>query len=221
MNTQMQNDVYKLEAVNYLAPDNAVALMAKDYVEARHALTGVQGAYLKVLVAHSQKALPDAVSATKEQMLEAVRFTHDRLYAIVLNAITTPDIAIDNSQPDHERQRRSLERNRRSNFARSAKSTLVAYIAAEGNLLRLKPGEVTKESLREFTATVVTPPTELDRANTIEKRLERTVRQLAEKNREEAIEFIDRLHTALMLIVARPLTQLTARRGELTLHPAH
>lgn len=218
---QTQSDIYNLEAVNYLASDEAIARMARDYSAARGTLETVRGDYLKVLVAHSQKALPDAVTAASEKVLQVIGFTHERLYALVLGAIITPDIAAADGLPESESHRRALERNRRSNFARTAKSTLVAFVAAGGNLQSLKPGEVTKELLRRVVLAAITPPTPEQRTAKLETSIEDAVRAMAKANREDAIEFIDRLHTRLMLLVATPLTQLTHRRGEITLHPSH
>lgn len=217
----MQRDTYNLLSINYLASDEAIARMAKDYSEARSALETVRGDYLKVLVAHSQKALPDAVTASQEDALQAVNFTHDRLYMLVLAAVVTPDVAMADNLPDYEKHRRALERNRRSNFARSSKSTLIAYVAAGGGLQGLKPAEVTKELLRRTVTAAMTTPTPEQRTAKLEASVEGAVREMAEANREDAIDFIDRLHTRLMLLVAKPLTQLTTRRGELTLHPSH
>lgn len=221
MNVQ---DFYKLKTIGYLAPDSAVIEMARDYREATQTGINVRGTYLKVLLAHSQKALADVVGdalrAEKETALAVVQSQHERLYALVLGAVTTPDVALDSGLPDAEKRRRSLERNRRSNFARTAKSSLLAFTNAGGDLKSLKPEDTTKEQLRDWmrTAAPPAPPRETTR---LEGQLEKAVRAMAKEDREEALDFIEELHVRLLQIAARPLTDRVMRRGEVTLHPSH
>lgn len=212
----------QLKETGYLAPDSVVIALARDYSDATVTGNIVRGTYFRVLLAHSQKALTDvlgdALKPEKETMLTVVKTTHDRLYKLILNAVTTPDIAAEDNLSDDERARRTLERNRRSNFARTAKSVLMAYANAGGELLLLKPEETTKEQLREWmkARAPLTPATPTSR---LETQLEKAVRAMATEDRETALDFIEELHVRLLQIAARPMTDRTIQRGELTLHP--
>lgn len=219
----MNTPAYNLQQNAYLAPDSVVSKMAKDYAEATLTGSAVRGEYLRILVAYTRQGLSISEQPTKELALAALTTVSDRLYTIVLSAVTTPDIGNDPSLPAPERQRRALERNRRSNFARTAKTELLNFVKADGNILELRPEEVTKESLRAFVAAQrIEPPNGTrEGIGTLETKLERAVRALAEQDREAAIEAIDRLHTKLLQIVATPFANRTVQRGELTLHPHH
>lgn len=212
---------YNLSKAGYLADDNTVAQMARDYAEARASVNGVRGMYLQVLVAHSKEVCAKARKQTQETAIECVKGVHDRLYAVVLAAITTPDVIADDKLAKEERQRRSLERNRRSNFARTAKSEIMGYLEAGGSLGQLNPATVSKEELRDYAKQQREEQTPEVAAVGLETRLERVLKAMVEEDRERAIEFVDELHTKLMLIVAKPLTDRTTRRGDLTLHPTH
>ena len=214
----MQTNDLNFANTGYLVNDTTVAALARAYADARGTIDNVKGAYLRVLVAHAKDLAAKAQTRTPESDMQAMLATHDRLYAIVLAAITTPDIAADDAQPKDERQRRALERNRRSTFARTAKSTLQAYLKAGGSLPDLDPNKVTKESLRVASPPARPPETS---ATILEKRIEDVVKAMAELDREKAITFIDDLHTRLLLIVARPITHGQMRKGELTLTPSH
>jgi len=75
-----------------------------------------------------------------------------RFYAAVLRGVTTEDIAIEEGLDADEQRRRSLERNRRSAFARSAKSTVSAFITGGGDVRALDPNTVSKAALRKAVA---------------------------------------------------------------------
>lgn len=92
---------------------------------------------------------PALDSKTQLGVLEAA---HERFYAAVLRGVTTPDVAADDTLERAERQRRMLERNARSGFARSAKSSLWAYAEAGGDLRTLDPATTTKTALRAALA---------------------------------------------------------------------
>lgn len=216
----MNTNRYDLNRDGYLASDETVAQMARDVNAARQTTDSIGSDYLRVLVAHSQDLLAKAAEQGKDSAIAAIAATHDRLYGVVLSAVITPDIEADDTLPREERARRAQERNRRSTFARTAKSTLLAFVRADGELGVLKPADVTKDFLRQI-ARLAAPPNAGRRTETLEAQLEATVKRLALEDREHAIDFIDQLHTRLMLIVARPLTELSTRRGDITFHPTH
>lgn len=215
------NDPYNLLNDGYLVSDEIVTKMARDYSDAQFASSNVRGAYLRVLVAHSKEALGNARRPTTEQALKAVADTHTRLYAVVLAAITTPDVEADEKLSADERRARALERNRRSTFARSAKSTLTTYIRGGGKLQLLVPEEVTKEALRRESEPVERDKNPATRAEKLEAQLEAAVKEMAAMDRDDAQAFVEEMHEKLLQLVAKPLTQRPMKRGELTFHPAH
>jgi len=161
MTTQANNVIAALEKRGYLVKDSSDITAL-----ARAALVGdkVPGTYLRALVATSQVRVglesprtsalrgrigePDDIDAD----IAAITAVHDEFYALVLKAVTTEDIAPEKGLRKAESARRAKERNRRSNFARSAKSTLVKYVRAGGNVRGLCVLTVSKRQLRELTA---------------------------------------------------------------------
>lgn len=215
---------YNLTANAYLAPDVVIAQMANDYANALSTGATVRGEYLRILFAHSRQALTAKLDRADPKTAAAVlNTTHDRLYSIILTAVTTVDVAPLPDLPAEEQRRRTLERNRRSNFARTAKSTILAFVKSGGDMLQLRPEDVTKEQLRALTAlnTPSAPETETAAPRALESKLKAYVKELAEKDREGAIEFVNDLHLSLLQMVAVPLTNRQMKRGELTLTPAH
>lgn len=103
------------------------------------------------------------LSVVHGSFLIAVDMAHKALYPPILEGVTTDDV-----KPLHdpayraENKRRSLERNARSNFARTAASALRKFVAAGGDLLRLDIAAMTKSSLDEsgaYMESTPTPPT--------------------------------------------------------------
>lgn len=207
----------------YLISDAAIATLAKEYVTGIASIEKVRGNYLRALVAHSQAACFGTKRLTTEKTLDLVQKVHERLYGIVLSAITTADIAPDAEAPAEEQHRRALERNRRSNFARSAKSTLDAWIQFGGKLKDLRPEDVTKEGLRRGSGeSDRSSPDRLVRStDRTLRRLEKLVTELVAVDRDAASRVYEELIEKLGPLVAKPLTRRAMKRGEVTLHPTH
>lgn len=150
----MTDLIEKLEKAHFVATDAQVESLALErYSNAAHAVRA-DGTYLRVLVVATQSQVGtrrrgrlDAAAQTN--VLEAV---HEKFYAAVLRGVTTPEVAPDDALAQSDRTLRSLERNRRSAFARSAKSTLSAYVRAGGDLRALVASQVTKAALRAAIA---------------------------------------------------------------------
>lgn len=197
-----------LAAADYLATDEQVAALARSYHSSIDVAGTVRVSFLRVVVAYAQKSAKGKRVSGK-QAQEAVNTTYDRLYAVVLDAVTTPDVT-------------SLERNRRSNFARTAKYAIDSYLAGGGKLMSLDAKTVTKEALRRDSVGGGTPEGALARsAVRAGNRLVKLAAQLVEEDREEAERFVNELITQLGLAIAKPLTTTKMKRGEITLHPAH
>lgn len=152
---------------NYAATVEQVqALAASHWLTTAH-IEGSNNTYLRVVLVAVQAALGNkrGRQPSVESQLSVLEKAHEKYYAAVLRGVTTDDIAKDEDLEPTEASRRALERNRRSNFARSAKTSLANYARAGGDLRALEPELVTKASLR---AALAPPPAE-----------DRTVRQLA------------------------------------------
>jgi hypothetical protein len=130
-----------LESRNYLATDSDVEAIARQHIEG----LGAQATYLKILVAGTQAALGaeprqrstnPAKTFDQAAHLGALETVHDRYYTIVLRVAS-------------DAFRDSKERNRASNYARSAKSTLRAWIKSGHDVRSLAAGRVSKEALRK------------------------------------------------------------------------
>jgi hypothetical protein len=141
----------KLEHATSIPTDSQIESLALERYNNALVVMRVDSTYLRVLVMASQAQLGkskrgkvDAEGQTK--VLESV---HERFYAAVLRGVTTHDIAIEPGLDPKENTRRSLERNRRSAFARSAKSTLLAYVTGGGDLRALDPNNTSKAGLRK------------------------------------------------------------------------
>lgn len=221
-----------LAKTGYIVSDATLVTLTKDFVDGIDKADSVRGNFLKILVAHSKRALGkwNVKRATAEKALEAVEEAYGHLYAVVLEAITTPDLLPDPDISQEDRSKRAYERNRRSTFARSAKSTLVAWINAGGRLATLNPADVTKEELRRLYAGEGAG----EGARTLEgriaataTRLEAFVKELADEDIEEAREKVEELIGRLQALIEpaappgkhKPLTSRKKRVGELTLHP--
>lgn len=140
-----------IEADGYKAAHDRIIAISRLAV-AGDAVAGRAGTtYLRVLVHDSRERLDghDPHFAVNE----AVRIN----YPSVLAGVATPEIADDPETDKPERKRRALERNRRSNFARTAASALRSYVGAGGDLDALDISTVTKSSLIAATAELNTP----------------------------------------------------------------
>lgn len=224
-----------LAKTGYIVSDATLVELARNYAEGINTIDSIRGDSLKILVAHSKRELGKwkVKRATTEKALEAVNEAYSHLYAVVLEAITTPDLLPDPNVSQQERSKRAELRNRRSNFMRSAKSTLVAWINAGGRLSTLDPADVTKEKLRELSApegAAEDVDAVEDRIDTVETRLEGFVKELAAEDLDAARMKVEEIITRLRALVRRAepppgkMRQVTTRKkrvGEITLHPHH
>lgn len=184
---------------------------------AKAALLGDQipGTYLRALIATTQVRLgldEPRTSALRgrigppedsEADLEVLKAVHAEFYAAVLTAVTTPDIASTAGLRKAEAARRAKERNRRSNFARSAKSTLAKYIKSGGNVRGLCVTSVTKQQLRDLTAKATGGAQELSLETRAKRFASRMVKQLEGLHEQDADLAQAALHQALMQLSSR------------------
>lgn len=140
----------------YALSEMQVENLARESSEATVAVERVGLTYLRVILVGLQavtgggkgyKPVRRLVNGTKAAHLEALEGVHKKFYAAVLRGVTTPDIAPKEGLPMAEQQARTLARNKRSNFARSAKSTLASFIRVGGDVRTLDPDTVTRDPL--------------------------------------------------------------------------
>lgn len=210
---------YDIAKHGYIVNEATLAELARRYADGIVATEGVRATYLQILVAHSKQELGEPKRATQQQQLTAIEETHGKLYAIVLDAITTSDIVPDDELSKEESQRRSRERNRRSTFARTSKSTLRRWVEAGGKLASLEPATVTKESLRTPAS-----PVQMDVDAVIaraQETLERALKVVVVQDAEAAQELVNDIQARLQAVVTppKPLTATRRRVGSLTLSP--
>lgn len=199
----------------YIASDATLKTLAQNYVSGSDAADEVRGVYLKVLVAHSLREAQNLSNKriTQADAQGAVAAAHALLYAIILDAVTTPDVAADDGVDKDERRRRSKERNRRTTFARTAKSTLLGFVKAGGRLATLEPATVTKEQLRTFAQQARQgPKAVVDQIKAARSRLEKLLATLKETDPEAAQEEVDTTGTTLQAIVTPPKPMRGTRR---------
>jgi hypothetical protein len=129
--------------------EQQVEALASEYAAAAVETSRVGMTYLRVLVAGCQAIIGNKKRGrhAADAQAQVLNDVSAKFYGAVLRGVTTPDIAHDDTLPKPEQTRRSLERNRRSTFARSSKSTLAAYISAGGDLRGLEVETVTRDPL--------------------------------------------------------------------------
>lgn len=185
-----------LEKANYIVsgPEDIAALTAA-------ALIGEQvpATYLRVLIANTQlrsgmeaprvstlRGKPPVVEDMKAD-LELMNTVHGEFYAQVLRTIVQrdPDIADEKGLRRSEAKRRALERNKRSNKFRQAKSVLAKYIKAGGNFRTLCVCSVSRPQLRSFVLQARKESKEVTPQDEAKRHSARVVR-IVESLREES-----------------------------------
>lgn len=130
---------------DFCVDDNVITELARIGASGDAVTSRVGGTYLKVLVGRA-RFYQDHSGLADVAALDAVNVG---VYRAVLAGVTTADCADDTALDRGERSRRSLERNRRSNFARTAVSTLRTWLGVvpDATLAELDPALVTKATL--------------------------------------------------------------------------
>ncbi len=212
----------KLEKGHWVATKHDVETLAHERYTNAAATAAGDGSYLRiVLVAAQSKLGRPRGRGTKpniEAQLAVLTAVHELFYAAVLRGVTTPDIAIEPALDTKEQRRRSLARNSRSAFARTAVSTLTTYVRLGGDLRPLDPATVTKGGLRAAMA----PPTPTDKvARQIETAQGALLRALARRARDNPDEAraaaeaaVEALQTALDAMDAQPPAPQPGQRIE-------
>lgn len=145
------NIIEKIESAHHVATEQQIELLAQNHYTSLAAGARANGTYLKaVIVAAQSKLGKRGRRPGTDSQLAVLTGVHERFYAAVLRGVTTPDVAAEEGLERAEKQRRSIERNARSNFARTAMLVLTGYVERGGDLRSLDVTTVTKTTLREF-----------------------------------------------------------------------
>ena len=141
---------------------------------------------------------------------------------MVLDAITTPDIAPLDGLEGREKTRRAFERNRRSTFARTAKSALASWVKAGGKIEKLVPAEVRKDELQKLYQPAQQKARPIaERVEIVEKKFEALFKRMIDEDPDAAREELEALQARLtaMLPSLPPVVRSRAKVGNVTLHP--
>lgn len=198
-----------MNVIEKIAKAHYAATVADVEALASNVATGQQsdGTYLRVLVAATQAKLGTSRRGrvNTAAQLEILDQVHLQFYAAVQRGVG--DASVDDA-----------ERRRRSGFARSAASTLRAYVKAGKDLRGLVVADTTKHSLRQAVNPVRQVPAGTSRVATTFLRSVDTATQAAEKllasDGEEARETIESAIESLQnLLDASKPTHRAARTG--------
>lgn len=131
----------------YALTDSQVESLARDIAASQDITLGGRTTYLRVLVTRIQATLGKVRRGNKlatQTQVDVLEDVSKIAYAAVLRGIATPT---PEGAEQAELTRLSLERNRRSTFARTAKSTLLKWVQAGGDLRSLDADTVTRDPL--------------------------------------------------------------------------
>lgn len=148
--------INRITSRGFLASPLDIEALARDRQHTMEHESKVLGTYLRILIAKTAHGVKGKHTkgeklnkADRKAHLECFTTANDVCYAAVMRAVITADIApVDIASPD-ETRRRTLERNRRTNFARTAASAVRGFIQAGGDVRDLDVATVTKRQLRE------------------------------------------------------------------------
>lgn len=183
--TTITTVVAAIARAHFIATPAQVETLAHDVVAGMNA----DGTYLRVLVAHMQSKLGKprrGKQPPQEPVLDAI---HETLYPSVLKGVSNGEEITD------------AERNRRANFARSAASTVRAFIRGGGDVRGVDVATATKAGLRAAVAPAAPSAEGLTRVQrgfvSAEQSVLRAAARLARGDPDDARERIDGLMAEL------------------------
>lgn len=192
LNMQRNDIIETIALAGYDATEEQVEMLARANISAIKTNDQISGSYFRILLTASHNALRPKHQGKRVDVLEIVSATEAPLYAAVLRGITTSDVAPDPTQVPAERQRRALERNRRSAFARSAKSIIVNFIKAGGDLRKVDVEDTSKDRMRQMSLDLKPPAKSEDQISEfIESTLDslkRAILRLSKLDKDQAVE---------------------------------
>lgn len=173
------NILTQIENAHYLATAETIEKLAATRFDSQALADRAQGTYFRAVLASTQKAIAGkptlrtrrngraALSASEvANHLEAFERVNTELYGAVIRGSVTPDVEDSESLKPEVRRERSLARNRRTNYARTAASAIRGFIRGGGDVTRIAVGSASKSELlkRGVNATTGTPESRVERA---------------------------------------------------------
>ena len=216
------NILSKIEKAGYLVTGTDVEALAALHLANVDAASGTDGQYLRIMLASVKAKHPATVGRRRlltdidrAQHVATLAEAHGRLYPFVLKGITTPDVE-DRPELDAESRRaRAVVRDSRAGFARSAASTVKAWIKAGGDIRGLDVATATKTALRAFTRSQVAPAAAVhDPARSALGRLTGAIRTMATEDPEAARAATEAALAELRQLLAL-LDEPTPREGKI------
>jgi hypothetical protein len=155
----------------YAMTEEQIEALAAERTQSVNVTQAFDGTYLKVLITGVQAKLGQKRGRRPaiDSQLSVLEAVATPFYAAVLRGVITADIELGPELEPSEAARRTRERNRRATFARTAKSTLVAWVNEGGDLRALDVTTVTKTELRAEVVTArgaqgITPVERIEKA---------------------------------------------------------
>lgn len=187
-----RNVLEDLAREGFMASEDQIEALARYNLQSITGSELVRGVYLKAVIVGVQKEIEG--SQVESEPLVVLGRVHDRFYGAVMRAVTTKNLKDDNLLPKDDRKARALERNRRGNFARSAKSTVAAFIKTGGDIMQLRAENITKSELTAFALAMKTranQPSVEHRVQTTAERLEQLLREFADQDKPGAVNAVE------------------------------
>lgn len=202
----------QLAKASYHATDEQIETLARLNYQNIQGLDAVRGVYLKALVDGVQRAAKPGKRAGS-YIVELLDQVHDRFYTAVLKGVVTKDTMDDPTAPQEERTARSLERNRRSAFARTAKNAVGNFLKAGGDLFTLDAAKVTKTELVAFASSMRSRVNQQpgQKVKLASERLEESLRELADNDKDAGIQTLQEAMARLANLLAELGVESTTR----------
>ena len=185
---------------NFVATIEDIKTLAAQHLTGATAVAKTRSTYLKMLVATTQAELKGTKEITLQMQLNSLELVQKRWKPAVAEAVSTPGID-------------ALERNRRTNFARSAYSLLKSWTLTPGNsFMGLTPAAVTTNGLaKEIKKTPGNAFNATRKRDALNKLMDKFIEQAKLFEHEEARMILDiavgRLHNELFLSTKSPVVE--------------
>lgn len=170
---------------NYALTEKQVEQLAHDTMVASDTANTNGTTYLRVLVTAAQAQLGKGKRKALDDQMTVLDNVHARYYAAVLRGVTTAEVEPEDGIEAGEQRVRTRERSRRATFARTAKSTLAAFVASGGDIRAIDVATCTKRTLREAIGTETDDTRE---QATVERSIRGLVRVFTSRAREHPDE---------------------------------
>lgn len=184
----------------HVATPAQIESLAHEYYESSSVTAKADGTYLKCVLVAMQAKLGTSKRGkppTATTQLEVLETVHAPFYEAVLKGVTTPEVEDTPGLDPDEVRLRAAERNRRSNFARSAKATVAYFIQGGGNVRTLDAGTTSKTALRAAVSPPESPDQTVRQVARAQASILRVVKRVAKDDQGAAYDLLHAAITAL------------------------